>query len=79
MNDVVGTARLADIAKGCTQGLAVSDVHLVPGDVFVNGRATVELRSTGEADDSEVLLEIIEQMPADESGRAGDDETRKFH
>ncbi len=79
MNDVVGAAGLADIAKGGAQGLAVSDVHLVPGDVLVDGRAAVELRSTGEADDPEILLEELEEMPSDESGSAGDDETRQFH
>jgi hypothetical protein len=76
MNDVVGATGLTNVTKSGAQGVAISDVHLVPGDVLVNGRAAVELGSTGEADDPEILLEIVEEMSPDEPGGAGDDETR---
>jgi hypothetical protein len=76
MKDVVSAPGLTDVSKSGAQGLSVSDVHLVPGDVLVDGRATVELRSTGEADDPKVLLEELEEMTSNKSGCAGDDETR---
>jgi hypothetical protein len=34
------------------------------------------LRSAGQADDLEVILEVVEELTADEPGSARDDETR---
>jgi hypothetical protein len=79
MNDVVGAAGLADIAKDGAEVLAIADVHLVPGYVLVDGGTAVKLGPTGKPDDSEILLEKVEEMPPDESGSAGDDETGQFH
>ena len=47
--------------------LAVTDVHLIPGDVLVHRGSAVELRASGDADDPEILFEMIEEMAADKA------------
>jgi hypothetical protein len=66
--------RRRDLAKGPGEPVAVGDVHAHPGDVRVDGGPGVVLGAAGDREDAMVGLELLEEVPADEAGGAGEDD-----
>ncbi|MEJ2580590.1 MAG: hypothetical protein P8127_02965 [Acidobacteriota bacterium] len=79
VDEIVRAARGADVVEGRSQRLTTADVDFVPRDVLVQRNSASLLRPQIEAHNAEVLLEIVQEVAADEAGRTGDDETRQRH
>ena len=75
----VRAAARRDPLEHAREGFAFADVDLRPGDVGVHRCAAVALRTAPEADDPIALLDLLEEVAADEAGGARNDDAGKRH
>ena len=72
-----GPAALAHVVEGARQRGRLADIGLQPLHVGMGGHTAGLLSAAGDPEDLEVLLQKLDELPADEPRRPGDHDARR--